>query len=444
MIPTNQIRRSVFAATAVAVSLFIVWDAYRYAKAAYWFDGAHRSSLKEPADRAVEVLPDSAEARFQRAVILNNEGNHAAAIEDLMIVLDRRPEDHSAWFELGRAREQLGDIAGALEAYGQSTARAENFGYPRWRWGLMLRKSGRGEDGWKEMKRAFEADPRFLVPAVQEAWIESKGDTDATIARLEPLSDTYALIAGYYLLEKGVGLGVGKLLCRSSTLEQPNRKALVDRLIERGDFAIAAATESADCGAFDSFKDSLGTVRNGSFENDFAKHLSFLDWKFKPSKDLQISVDKGVGGEAAAKSLRIVYDGAGHGEIPVSQLVPVDGGGAYKLTFRVKTQGVVSGVRPVLVAAEGRTGKEIARSGPFAAAQNFGGVKNGTGGEKKSGLVSTSTDLPDWTMFEVGFTVPKSAGAVKILITGEQCTFARCPMFGAVWVDEVKLVAIDQ
>src|SRR5271155_3622804 len=58
-----------------------------------------------------------AERRFAYARAAADEGDFSAAAEVLEQALERAPDWAAAWFALGEARERLGDVDAAAEAY---------------------------------------------------------------------------------------------------------------------------------------------------------------------------------------------------------------------------------------------------------------------------------------------------------------------------------------
>lgn len=79
-------------------------------------DGAHDAALTI-LDTVIELAPDYAEAWNRRATVYFLEGRYRRSLADLERVLDLEPRHFGALTALGMVRRQMGDRAGAIEAF---------------------------------------------------------------------------------------------------------------------------------------------------------------------------------------------------------------------------------------------------------------------------------------------------------------------------------------
>ncbi len=114
------------------------------------------------ADRAVELRPGSATLRLYRArcrLRLDRREDWQAALEDCERAVERAPDWADAWAERGRARNQLGDPAGAIDDYEGALRIDPTLVKARVRRGEALIELGRIAEAVSELDHAIELDP---------------------------------------------------------------------------------------------------------------------------------------------------------------------------------------------------------------------------------------------------------------------------------------------
>jgi tetratricopeptide (TPR) repeat protein len=70
-------------------------------------------------DQATSLDPDYLDARFNKASVLLDAGDHGRAKQELAIVVERKPDDHAARVALGLAHRGLRDFPGARQIWDQ-------------------------------------------------------------------------------------------------------------------------------------------------------------------------------------------------------------------------------------------------------------------------------------------------------------------------------------
>lgn len=88
-----------------------------------WFELGAELEISRPSEardayrRAIELLPDHADAHVNLGRLLHEAGEFPAALAHYRLALDSRPEDATARFNMAVALEDMGQLRGALTAY---------------------------------------------------------------------------------------------------------------------------------------------------------------------------------------------------------------------------------------------------------------------------------------------------------------------------------------
>jgi hypothetical protein len=127
---------------------------------------------------------------------------------------------------------------------------------------------------------------------------------------------------------------------------------------------------------------------------------------------LSLDTDKARQGRS---SLKIDFNGDSDPSSPViSQLVLVNPGAHYQLSFAAKSEGLITGGLPFVIVMDGGDNKVLGQSDKFP-----------------------TTD--GWREYTFDFEVGPSAGAVRIELQRQACSKSPCPIFGRVWLDDFLL-----
>jgi tetratricopeptide (TPR) repeat protein len=326
------------------------------------------------------------------------------------------PNDYLIWMEVGRARAALGDPVGGTAALRRAVALAPNYAQPRWHLGNSLLRMGETEEGFAELRRAADADPALRPQVFNLAWqvygpdmarvIDSVGKTALARAQLVGVlagrarfDDALAVWASLSPEERRTHAPAGDALARALYGKGQQRRAL--RVL-------------AETGA-----DSLaeGKVSNGGFESDIGQAgLILFQWDVTQTGGAQIAVDARTAHEGR-RSLRVVFNASGQMDFrSVSQVVAVEPGARYRLSFWLKTDGLKSAATPIVFVAD-----VIAPDAALAASQP---APNGTG---------------DWQQVSLEFNAGPRAEAVLVRLARAGCPDSVCPIFGKIWYDDFNL-----
>src|SRR5215210_1243621 len=122
------------------------------------------------ADEAVRLSPSDPDAHRTRATVLSHLQMTREASESLESATSLRYRDDYLWLELGNAREELGDTAGALTAFDQAVRWAPYYAHTHWQRGNLLLRMGQPNDTFSELRTAAAANPRYAPNLIDLAW----------------------------------------------------------------------------------------------------------------------------------------------------------------------------------------------------------------------------------------------------------------------------------
>jgi tetratricopeptide (TPR) repeat protein len=377
-------------------------------------DFAVRGGVPAAADAAAALTPGDAEARDARAGLFADAGDYAGAESAYLEAIALRPRDYVLWVELGKARDQKGDAEGALAAFKEATQLAPFYAQPRWQLGNALLRAGRREEAAEELRRAAASDPRLYPNLIQALWYAGGRDPRALVADARPQTPEQTLVIVKFLVKAGAaGEGIKTLRDSGAELSADARRSLVADLLAAYDFAGAYEVWSEGRGI------GLGAVSDGGFEAEARTDDAGFGWQFaKNVPALKFSLDADSPREGR-RSLKVEYAGNSEPATPaISQLILVEPGARYRLTFAARSKELVTGGPPfVQVTSAGKGGEALASAAPL------------------------SPGMTAWQDFSVEFNAPPqtTSGAVRVALLRQPCTSSPCPAFGSVWLDAFEL-----
>lgn len=415
--PTHETRRlpgPLRAALALALAALFLWCAWTAARAGasrMVSDYAGRVLSREAADAAVALAPSDTEAHYVRGNVLADSGDYAGAVPAYEEALRLRPSDYVIWVELGKAREETGDASGALEAFRRAVALAPFYARPRWQLGNALLRAGSSDEAFTELRRAAESNPALYPNLVQMLWQSSGRDARALVRDARPQTTEQTLAVVRFLIKQGESQEGLQALGESGVRLTPeSRKTLVADLLAAERFADAYGVWSEGGGG------AAGTLADGGFEGEVRSDEEGFGWRFaRDVQNVRLSLDAAEPREGA-RSLKVEY--AGNSEpsaAAVSQLLAVEPGARYRLTFAARTRELVTGGPPfVEVVSAGKSSASLASTAPLPAS------------------------TPGWREFALEFAAP-AEGAVRVALRRKPCATSPCPAFGSVWLDAFGL-----
>lgn len=376
------------------------------------------------AEAAVRVAPADpyAHLKLARVNFRSLLPEHTAeAMREYEVASSLAPNDYLVWLEIGRARESAGDAEGGERALRRATELAPNYALPRWHLGNLLLRQGRDREAFEELSRAGDADPALRPQVFNFAWRVYEGDIPRVLEAVGRSPQARAQLATYLIYHQRLDEAV-RLWRTLGTDERAEQKEagrqITSAFFDARRFHTALELYRDQAEADGVAAPSVGKVMNGSFEEDVGPASPYVfGWRVVPAPPTQIAIDPRLG-RAGARSLRIAFSSVGSFDHKnVAQLLVVEPGSRYKLTYAVRTDGLQSASTTIVeVADAGEAGTVLAQSPPA--------------------VIGTS----DWQQLTVEFNAPPRSEAVFVRLNRAPCmSAAGCPIFGKVWYDDFNL-----
>lgn len=338
-----------------------------------------------------------------------------ASLERYEKVVRLAPYDYRWWIELGRAREQAEDFAGAEAAFLRAVELAPTYTYPHWQAGNFYLRQGETDKAFAELKKAADNNPIYRQQVFSTIWDYFDKDT----ARLERLAGDAANVrsdlALFYASKERAedALRVWNTLTPDEKKQnESDAKIIAQALFEKKYFRSAVG-----------FTRELGIeaeaeaekFQNAGFESSIGRENdTYFSWKVIPTEKVDVRIDPSQkhGGN---RSLRIVFNGfAGAQYYQVYQIVAVEPNAKYRLGFWLRTENVKSAGNPLLEIVNANDDRLIKTSEPFPAGTS------------------------DWQEVKIEFVAPPNAEGVTVRVARSFCG-NQCPLLGTIWLDDFQL-----
>ncbi|MGB8507712.1 MAG: hypothetical protein WCD76_04850, partial [Pyrinomonadaceae bacterium] len=163
---------------------------------------------------------------------------------------------------------------------------------------------------------------------------------------------------------------------------------------------------------------SQAGIFNGDFESPSGRDETGFDWRFaraqgSPQSPVNFSLDS-TRPHGGARSLLLDFDGSPDINARlVSQLLPVEPGARYRLSFAARTESLVSGGMPQVVLMNAAGDRALAQS------------------------EALPRDAGEWRVYTVEFIAPE--GGMLVAVKRLPCPQPTCPIFGRAWFDDFSL-----
>jgi tetratricopeptide (TPR) repeat protein len=409
--------RLVVALLIIAACLLGIRSAWRVGASAVLAKAAAKTVSLEQADLAVATDPNNPDTHSARGQVLLNLNRFEEAASEYGQAASLRPRDFFVWLEYGRALDTAGDAKGALEVLKESVRLAPYYSDPRWQYGNVLFRSGRVEEGFREMRRAAQSDPTLLPVLTDLVWTVYRGDIGVVRRTLDPQTAGSKIQLARFFIKKGrVTEGV-ELFREAGTVAEEERRAILSDLIAAKRYREAYSVWSSK-GTSGGLADGIGLITDPGFEGDIKLKEPGFGWRgTTDTTAAAISLDQSEP-KQGARSLHIEWSGNSNpGTQVITQTVLVEKDTSYRLSFAYRAKDVVSGGLPVLVIsdASGKEGKVLAKSSTLPARTE------------------------GWLMVEVDFKTDEDTDAIILSLQRENCSSSPCPIFGTTWLDDFSL-----
>jgi Flp pilus assembly protein TadD len=371
----------------------------------------------EAARRAVRTSPEDPETHSTLGLVLDNTSGARDALEEFERAVLLRPRDYFLWLQLGRARDEAGDAEGAGLALREAMRLAPFYSEPRWQYANVLYRRGRLDEAFVEMRRAAESNPSLYPAFADLAWGTYKGDARAVERAASPCTSPQHLALARLFARKGAADEALTLFLAAGEVDADDRKDFLAELLKTKQFAVgyevwAGGRDEGRGGA------GVGRFTEPGFEGRVNTSEAGFGWRQEHALEgVALSLDS-QSPKSGSRSLLIEWSGhASPGVDIISQLVLVEPGARYRLSFYARTENVKTGGPPQVV------------------------VSDASGSDAR--VLAQTPALPQgtnaWQEYEAEFAAPLKTEAVLVSVRRQNCETSPCPMFGRVWLDDFSL-----
>jgi len=424
------VRRFAVTVTGLLICSWLMWSAAQVGASRLFSKYGAGAGLIEPADRAVSISPADPEsyaaratallnAAAQQAILNTNEA--AAAAGDYEQAIALRPRDYRLWMELGNARDQAGNLAGAITAFQEAIKLAPFYAHTHWQFGNLLLRASRYDEGLAELRHAATNQPSLMPQVIDLTWGIYQGDARTVEAVIQPQTAAARMTLATYFAQHGKADDAIRLFSESRKVSDAERRSLLTGLLASKQFPQAYKVWAT-------FHEAAAKSRNhsamidGSFESEIGLDDPGFGWQINPNvQAVQLSLDAGEP-SAGARSLLIKWDGdSPPAREVISQIVLVEPQKHYQISFDARSRNLVTAGSPVVTVMDAAlieanpTGVKLAQSSP---------LPQGTTG---------------WQKFSFSFETSMTTRAVRIAIERQHCSMAICPIFGQTGFDNFAL-----
>lgn len=344
----------------------------------------------------------------------------AASVRNFEKLVQLAPNDYRWWIELGRAREQGEDVAGSEKAFRRSVELAPSYAYPRWQLGNFYLRQGRNDEAFAEMKLAAQDSPLYREQVFYTVWDFFNQDKEQLERIVGNSPQVQATLAKFYAShgQPDAALRTWNSLTPEEKEEhRPIGLLMMQQLHEKKHFRASL-----------SFVREMGwepqaemeKIQNGGFESPVRPEVPkavYFDWNVADKDKFTVRQDQTQKHEGKS-SLRLNFNSV---SVPtfanVSQIVAVEPGASYSLTFWLRTENLKSAGPPQVEVAGINDGRTFGSTPQFATGTN------------------------DWQQMRIDFSVPADTDGV-VVRTVRYCG-ENCPLVGIVWYDEFNLQKIS-
>lgn len=364
------------------------------------------------ANAAVNLSPSSPDTHLVRGTILEARNDLPGAAAEYHAAALARPDQCVLWLSLARVRELNGDTEGAVAAARQAVPLAPYYAQPHWQLGNILLRAGQNDEGFKELRLAAISNPTLMPGVIDLAWRLSGGNAQFIAQAIRPETPEDYQLLGQYLRHLG-DLNAALYIYNASAGRAPEleRRANIAALIMARRFGEAYALWVP--GRHGS---TAGVMIDSGFEEEGDLQEPGFGWRTVDKvQGFRLSLDT-TNPKQGRSSLKVDFNGNSDPASPViSQLVLVEPRTHYQLRFAARTEGIVSGGLPLVVAIDSASNNVLGQSPELPQASN------------------------GWHDYAFDFDSGDSATAVQIGLQRQSCSGPACPIFGRVWLDSVWL-----
>jgi len=316
---------------------------------------------------------------------------------------------------VGKARERVGDAAGAENALRKALELAPNYSEVQWTFGNVLLREGKTNEAFAEIRKAVN-DPKYVAPAVSIAWQIFEGDVAQIRQNLGNSTQIDSALSVFFARQKRFdeamqtwnALPPGE---KKTTFKQAGEDLYKEMIAgKKYRSALQIQTEITE----PETDRSVGKISNGGFEAEIkTANQGVFDWQIAEGAKPQIGPNNAQKHSGNLSLLMIFNSSDGKDFRAVSQIIAVEPGKRYEFeTFYKSELKTSAGLKWEI--ADAADGKILAVTG-------------------------TTSAGADWASLKTEFIVPENAEGVVVRLARESCKTLICPITGSIWFDDFSI-----
>lgn len=405
-------------ARVILISLFILfslllWLSARAGLASLLYTFAASTRQPVAANVAVKLSPDDPEAHYLRGAIFEADGNLDAAITEYNEAIARRPDDYVLWLGLAQAQELNGQPQVAIAAAQQAIRLAPHYAQTHWQLGNLLVRSGRTEEGFRELRLAGSSNPKLLLPTIDLAWQLSGGNVQFVLQAVQPATPVAHQAVAEHFKKRGRMADAIAVLRSASSVDRDYRRVNLEELLAAKRYVEAYALWSIGRTGSEAVSPSMS---DPGFEQERRLDEPGFDWRTENKAETILLTLEPANPKEGKASLKVEFRGDSPPATPIiSQLVLVEPNTRYQLNFSVRTESLVSGGLPLIRIVDPVTNEVLGQTNSF------------------------SETAVNWQEYFVEFTTKETTGAILVVLQRQRCANDACPIFGGLWLDNFSL-----
>jgi tetratricopeptide (TPR) repeat protein len=406
------------AALLAAGLVFLICASYF----ARWFFAASiaaNTDLREVADFAIGLAPSDPQAHYTSAVLTGRifaPEDLAKSLTEYEQAVALAPNDFRLWLALGRARERVGNAAGAELALRKALELTPNYSQVRWTLGNILLRQGKTSEGFAEIRNAAQSDRTFVNPAIVTAWQIFDGNLAQVKQYVGDSQETNFALAIFLAKQKrfdeAIEIWNALPAEEKKTTFKETGEQLYTEMLSAKKYLNALRIRSQISGQ-EAAQIVTGQIVNGGFEEQVnTKDVGVFEWQIADGFKPQIGFDD-MQKRSGNRSLVIIFNSPdGKDFRQISQTVAVEAGKNYRFETFYKSELKTPAALDWEI-VDATDGKVLATTG-------------------------TTSPSADWTSLKTEFTTANTE-AVTLRLAREVCKSTVCPIWGKIWFDDFSI-----
>ena len=424
-VPPGRLKHKIAAILAIVSMVVFGWFAIRTQIGSMLAEqtSASQENAGDVARVAGDLAPLDPRPKWLEAVVLRQSFSPEDLDRSVRLLEDavrRAPFDFRVWTELARGYEQAERYSDAEASFRHAIELAPSYAVPHWQMGNFLLRQDRLDEAKAELRRATETSSIYRDQVYALAW-DYFGKDPARVEELAADSaEARAYLSNFYSGRDSPrdSLRVWNSLSSDDKSRFNNLGGQIAFRLYQAGYVREALSIARDTGLARDAQDDQ--VSNGGFEKFIGEHDETLfGWKiFRNDSKFEALPDSQTKSEGS-RSLKVTFRNYIKPDLyNIAQVVTVQAGHHYRLTFKVRTDNLRSGGGPFLEVLAVKKWTRLAASEPFP----IGSV--------------------DWHEYTLDFTIPPDVEGIELRTVRTFCG-EECPIAGTFWYDDFRLELLD-